>query len=120
MQAYLLPTNLNHTLYIILDMSQPCRILERCNHSLNLQIVVKAVDTLLPAYATHLVPTKRNCSIKHVKAINPHGSSPQSPHQCIGCVQALGEHARSKTIARFVCSSYNFINVPVYKSNRNG
>ena len=64
-----------HNLVEYLRHLQPCCLLQRSNNSLDLQIVMKAVNSLLPAYTTHLVPTKRNCSIEHIEAINPYSTS---------------------------------------------
>lgn len=75
------------------DYLYPSRILQWCDNSFHLEVVVKTIDSFLPANTTHLVPTKRNCSIKNIKAINPHSSSSQCPHQSVGRVHVLGKHA---------------------------
>lgn len=91
---------------------QPCWILQGSNNSLHLQVVMKAVDSLLSAYSTHLVSTKRNCSIKDVEAVNPDCPSPQRPCQVVCSVNVPGENTGSQTIACRVCPSYYFIKVP--------
>lgn len=56
---------------------QPRGVLDRGDDCLHLQVVLQAVDALLPPMAAHLVPTKWNCSIKDVETVRPDGPDPE-------------------------------------------
>ena len=95
-----------------LEYLYPSRIVQWCDNSFHLKVVVKTIDSFLPANTTHLVPAKRNRSIKNIKAINPHSSSFQCPHHCVRRLHVLSKHACRQTITCSICPCNYFISVP--------
>lgn len=92
---------------------QPRGVLDWGDDRLHLQVVLQAVNALLPPDAAHLVPTKRNRSIEDVEAVHPDGPGPERARQGVGRVQAVGEHAGGQSILARVCPLDNLIEVSV-------
>lgn len=91
---------------------QPSRILERGDNSLDLQVIVEAVNTLFPANATHFIASKWDRCVKNIEAIDPYGSSSQCPHHGVCSFKISCENTSSQTIACLVCSFYHFVDIP--------
>ena len=92
---------------------QPCGVLDRCDDGLHLQVVLQAVDALLPPDAALLVPAEGNPGVKDVEAVHPDGTDPESACQGVGRVQALGEHTGSQSILARICPLDNLIQISV-------
>ena len=92
---------------------QPCGVLDRCDDGLHLQVVLQAVDALLPPDAALLVPAEGDPGIKDVEAVHPDGTDPESTCQGVGRVQALGEHTGSQSILARICPLDNLIQISV-------
>ena len=92
---------------------QPRGVLDRGDDCLHLQVVLQAVNALLPPNAAHLVPTKGNCSIEDVEAVHPDGSDPERTCQGVGRVQAIGEYASGQSILARICPLDNLIEISV-------
>ena len=85
-----------HTMHVVTagDL-QPRWTPQRSNDGLHLQIVMEAVNALLPPNTAHLVATERNCSIKDIEAIDPHSPCLQRPRQRVCSVYIASENPSS-------------------------
>ena len=54
---------------------EPCWIHQRSANRLDLQVIFQTVKSILSAMPTHLVPTKRKCSIEYIIAVHPNRPS---------------------------------------------
>lgn len=99
-------------LFVFLEFLQPCRILQGSNHSLNLQVVVEAVDPLLPPDTAHLVPSERDPGVEHVEAVHPHCPSLQPPRHRLGSIDVRREDACCQPVPCLVRSFDHLVYVP--------
>ena len=51
---------------------EPCWIHQRNANRLDLQVMFQTIHSFLSAMSTHLVPTKRKCSIIYIIAVHPY------------------------------------------------
>lgn len=61
--------------------------------------------------STHLITTKRNGSIKDIKAVNPHCPYSKGSRYCVGCIYILGKNTRRQPIMWRVCPSNDLFNI---------
>lgn len=92
---------------------QPCRILQGSDHSLNLQVVVEAVDPLLPPDPAHLVPSERDPGVEHVEAVHPHRARLQPPRHRLGSLDVRREDTCRQPVPRRVRSFDHLVYVPI-------
>ena len=90
---------------------KPSRVFQRSDNSLHLQVIAEAVNALFSPMSAHLVPSKRNCSIKYIKAIDPHRADSQSTRQPVGCVDVLSKHPCGQPIATSICPPYHLLDL---------
>lgn len=105
--------------FIHSSILKPSRVFQRSDHSLYLQVIAKAVNSLFSPMSTHLVPTKRNCSIKYIKAIDPYWPDSQRACQPVGCVDVLSKHTCSQSITTCIRPPYHLIHIPTITKKLN-
>lgn len=96
-----------------LKLLQPRWILQGSNNGLNLIVVAKAVYPFFSPIATHLVPTKRYCSIKNEITVYPYCPNMQSTSQGVGSVHVLSKNSSSQPKLSCIRPSYHFIKSPI-------
>lgn len=97
---------------------QPRGVLDRGHDGLHLQVVLQAVDALLPPDATLLVPAEGDRGVEDVEAVHPDGPGLERACQGVGRVQALGEHTSCQSILARICPLDNLIQLSVETGKR--
>jgi hypothetical protein len=97
--------------------SQPCGVLQRGDNGLDLQVVLQAVNALLPSHTAHLVPAEGDRGVKDVKAVHPDRPNFQCTCQGVRRVYVVGEHTSSQSVLACVGPLDDLIEIAVEKQN---
>lgn len=95
--------------------SQPRGVLERGDDRLDLQVVLQAVDALLPTDAAHLVPAEGDRRVEDVEAVHPDRAGPEGTCQGVGRVQIVGENTGGQSILACIRPLDDLVEVTVEK-----
>ncbi len=92
---------------------QPRGVLDRRDDGLDLQVVLQAVDALLPPDSALLVSAERDRGVEDVEAVHPHGPDPERAGQGVGRVQVVGEDPSSQPVLACICPLDDLVQITV-------